>query len=503
MTMTERRLLSFVFAFLMLLPLLLACSKKPGSDKSDTGTPGGSDPSGASSGTDTQAAVGLSSVDSVPKLDFDGESFDILQNSNKNWFYVEDQNGEQLNDIVYERNRTLEERFNVTIEEPTTAKAGAINEIAVLLVSAGDDQYDVISQSMKAGGDTLTMDVLRNMLDLPYIDLDNPWYTQGLEDAIVAGKLLYLTGDYTLSYTAGTVVVYFNKAKWVDYLHNTEDLYQTVRDGKWTLDRLMGYCVDLYNDVNGNGKRDEDDFYGFASDYEASVNAFIYGSNLRRIEIVGKDYEIVPHILDEQMVDMYTKLRYLMATSQGAPSFIIRKNDNDTDNSVFFLSGNALFTSLCVDKMTSPEMVSMEDDFGVLPVPKWNEDQQEYYTNVDIKTADIIGVLKTVQNTELVGAIIEAMSAMSYTYVMPLYCESVLELRAARDPESSEMLRMIMDTRVMDWETLYSGSGGWVSRQRKIVNTANCPEIVSGIVERFNEIQNFYENYMELIWYLE
>ncbi len=498
MTMTERRLLSLILACLMLLPLLAACSEKP-KDPASTGT-GTSDTAAAAPVTEDK---GLASVDSVPELNFDGATFDILQNSAKNWFYVEDQNGEKLNDIVYERNRTLEERFNITIAKPMTPKAGTVHETAVLLATAGDDQYELTSLSLPSCGYSMSKDVFRNVLDLPYIDIDNPWYTQGLEDAVIAGKLLFLTSDYTLSYTAGTVVVYFNKAKWSDYLHSTEDLYQTVRDGKWTLDRLMGYCTDMYNDVNGNGKRDEDDFYGFASDFEACVNAFIYGSCLRRIEIVGKDYEIVPHILDEQMIDMYTKLRYLMATSQGAAAFLKNHSSPGEDNSVFFFTGNALFTSLSVDKMTTPEMVAMEDDFGVLPVPKWNEDQQEYYTNVDVKTADAIGVLKTVQNTYLVGAVIEAMSAMSYTYVVPLYCQSVLELRAARDPESSEMLRMVMDTRVMDWETLYSGSGGWVSRQKKIVSTANCPEIVSGIVERFNEIQNFYEDYIDLLWYLE
>ena len=366
------------------------------------------------------------------------------------------------------------------------------------LVPAGDDQYDMISQSLRRTENTLSKDVFRNVLDLPYVDIENPRNTQGLEDAIIAGKLLFLTGDYTLSYTAGTVVVYFNKTKWIDYLHTTDDLYQTVRDGKWTLDRLMTYAADMYTDVNGNGKRDEDDFYGFAPDYMASVNSFVYGSDLRRIRIVGDDYIIEQDMLNEQLVDLYTKLRYLMTDCVGAA--VIKQY---SDNSGVFFTGNALFTSLSVGKMTSPEMVDMADDFGVLPVPKWDEDQQRYYTNVDNGTADVIGVLKSVQDTEMVGAVIEAMSAMSYTYVMPLYCESVLELRASRDQESSEMLRMIMDTRVMDWETLYAGYDGWVSTQRKFVDTFDCPEIVSGIVQRINTKQNYYDRIIELIWNMQ
>ncbi len=497
--MMLKRILSILCAFLMLLPLLIACSGKPDSGKTGTGAPSGGGTAAAVSGTVTEDK-GLVSVDSVPALDFDGESFDILQYTKNNWFYVEDQNGEQLNDIVYERNRTLEERFNITIGEPNTLDWDDLKDLISTLVPTGDDTYDMVSQSLRRTETTLSKGVFRNVLDLPYIDIDNPWYTQGLEDAVVAGKLLFLTGDYTLSYTAGTVVVYFNKAKWDDYIHTQNDLYQIVRDGKWTLYRMMGYCADLYNDVNGNSKRDEDDFYGFEPYFISCVDAWVYGSNVRRIRIVGHDYEIVQDMLEEPLIDLYTKLRNFMAYSDGSAYGVY---DIDYGGNSLFLSGHALFSSFSVGEMTTPEMVAMEDDFGVLPVPKWNEDQQEYYTNVDNGAADVIGVLKTVKNTELVGAVIEAMSATSYTYVMPLYCNTVLELRAARDPETSEMLRMIMDTRVMDWETLYSGYDGWATRQRKLVNTFNCPELVSGIAERVNAVQKIYENIMEILWYLE
>ena len=495
-----KRVSLLLLAFLMLLPLFAACSEKP-KDPADPDA----EPSGTSAAAETEPMTeekGLAFVDAVPALDFGGETFDILQYTKNNWFYVEDQNGEQLNDIVYERNRTLEERFDIKIVEPNTVGWNDLIDMVSTLVPAGDDQYDMVSQSLRRTENTLSKGVFRNVLDLPYIDIDNPWYTQGLEDAIIAGKLLFLTGDYTLSYTAGTVVMYFNKAKWIDYIHTTDDLYQMVRDGKWTIDRVTEYSADLYNDLNGNSRRDEDDFYGFAANYVACVNAWVYGADMRRIRIVGDDYIIEQDMLNEQLVDLYTKLRYLMTTSQGAVAYFFSER-NDDDNSVFFLSGNALFSSFSVGMMTSSQMVAMEDDFGVLPVPKWSEDQQNYYTNVDNGTADVIGILKTVQNTEMVGAVIEAMSAMSYTYVMPVYCQSVLELRSTRDPESSEMLRMVMDTRVMDWETLYAGYDGWTTRQRKFVNTAECPELVSGIVSRLQEVLNIYDRTIETLLDME
>ena len=487
--MTTKRILSLILACLMLLPLLIACSDKPDSGRTD---PAGSGTASASPVTEPVTEYVFH--DAVPELDFDGEEFDILQTSEKNWLYVEDLNGEKLNDAVYERNREMEERFNITIEEPVTVEWNDFISMATQLVTADDDQYDMASFLLRRVGELMKHDLLRNVLTLPYIDIDNPWYTQGLEDAVLDGKLIFLTCDYTLSYTAATVAMFFNKTKWIDYLHSTEDLYQTVRDGKWTFDRLMEYSCDMYADLNGNGQRDGDDFYGFGSDPYACTNGFFYGANMRRMEIIGNSYstyEIKMDILNEPVIDLYSKLRLIMITSNGA----------NWGTGVFY-SGNALFTSFSVGRITSPEMVDMEDDFGILPVPKWNEDQQEYYTNIDNQSSDVICVLKTVRNTELVGAMIEAMSAASYEQVVPLYCESVLELRGARDPESSEMLRMILDTRVMDWETLY-GSGGWTTRHAKFVTRENCPEIVSGIQERLREVQNIYDNQLDIILNLQ
>ncbi len=496
-----KRFLLLMLAAAMLLPLLAACSDKPSSgtsDKSETSTD-----SGTPSVTEPEETEYVF-PDAVPDLDFDGADFNIIQSSEKNWFYTDDLNGEKLNDAVFERNRNLEERFQIKITEPNTPGWKNLITTVSELVAAGDEQYDMISHFMQRTWNLMSHDVLRNLLTIPYIDIDNPWYTQGLDEAIIDGKLLFLTSDYTLSYTAATVVMYFNKTKWIDYIHSTEDLYQTVRDGKWTLDRVMEYSRDMYTDLNGNSQRDAEDFYGFAPDYYACVNAWVYGADMRRIQIVGKDYEIVQDMQNESLIDLYTKMRELMTISAGAVNkYPGTKPDNVQNYIDVFFSGNALFTSLCVGKMTEPEMVAMEDDFGVLPVPKWSEDQQEYYTNVDNTTADVIGVPKTVKNAELVGAVIEAMSALSYEEVVPLYCQSVLELRGARDPESSEMLRMVMDTRVMDWETLYAGYDGWTTRQRKFVNMQDCPVIVSGIASRIPEVQKIYDETIELILNLQ
>ena len=95
--MTAKHILSFVLACLMLLPLLIACSDKPKDDKS-----GASTGSGETAVTETDTETEFTFPDAVGDLNFDGADFNIIQSSEKNWFYSEDLNGEKLNDAVFE-----------------------------------------------------------------------------------------------------------------------------------------------------------------------------------------------------------------------------------------------------------------------------------------------------------------------------------------------------------------------------------------------------------------
>ena len=83
----------------------------------------------------------------LPDEDYEGYNFRILTRiegwgiyNNEN-LVVEEENGEILNDAIYTRNRTVEERFNINLTQITTTNDIA-NEIKTT-VMAGDDAYDL------------------------------------------------------------------------------------------------------------------------------------------------------------------------------------------------------------------------------------------------------------------------------------------------------------------------------------------------------------------------
>ena len=58
------------------------------------------------------------------------------------------------------------------------------------------------------------------------------------------------------------ITVFFNKQLVEDYALG--DLYALVRDGQWTLDRLISMSEAVAHDLNGDGAMGVEDCYGMA-----------------------------------------------------------------------------------------------------------------------------------------------------------------------------------------------------------------------------------------------
>jgi ABC-type glycerol-3-phosphate transport system substrate-binding protein len=94
------------------------------------------------------------------------------------------------------------------------------------------------------------------------------------------------------------------------------------------------------------------------------------------------------------------------------------------------------------------QLRDMPDDFGVVPFPKFNEEQARYYTRV------IGGFPFVVPGTnarpEIAGALMETMACETRNTVIPAYYESSLQEKFARDLDTAEMLDLMFETKVYD-----------------------------------------------------
>ena len=232
-------------------------------------------------------------------------------------------------------------------------------------------------------------------------------------------------------------------------LRNPDLLYQEVLDGKFTLDRMNTLVAGAYADLNNDGITDLDDRLGMLTHaLAAAVDPFVYGSD---IVFTTRDEEgfIQLQMMSEDAVALAEKLCAFFHQRAVSPK-------SEGKHADIFKKGNVLFMGNC-RLMDSTVLRDMEDDFGYLPFPKYDDEQEEYHSLVhDTALQGCISIAS--QNLDIAGAVLEALNAESYRIVTPAWYESALKLKYARDDVASQMIDLIKDSMTTNFIFAYSFS---------------------------------------------
>ena len=390
----------------------------------------------------------------VPEADYGGTTFDILACGNwgQEWteiyeFHSEELTGEAINDAVYNRNLQVSDKFNVEISEihhmgNANGGTGKGLKFVQQSVQAADNLYDLAlmctydCSTLAAGGYLLDM-----MTEVPYIDLSKSWWDQkAVHDLAIGKKMYYSTGDITMIDNECTFCLLFNKQMIEDY--SLDDPYTLVKDGTWTIDKFVDMASQVSVDTNGDGKYTDVDTYGYCIWWEA-MGGIIAGSGGRYCDLNEKG-EIELTFLNERTVDALT--RFSVLAYDRSLAYSIQHSPDKIED--MFANDQVLFYSryLCIVK----KYRDMDTDFGILPYPKYEEAQQEYYSSVSSYGCSHICVPVSLADLEMTGAVTEYMAAVSKDIVTPAYYEVTIQGKILRDEESLEMLDIILGGRVFD-----------------------------------------------------
>ena len=362
--------------------------------------------------------------------------------------------GEPVNDAVFERNMMVEKRLGVKITS-YEEDSGIVDKVATS-VKAGTAEYDAMTAECYLSLPKTLEGVFANLKSTPYLDLTQPWWSQGLNETISFQDSQYVaTGSMLLSmYRFGFVTV-FNKQIFQDA--NQTMLYEYVENGTWTLDKQIE-LVPLFHRDNGNGEQDTaGDVYGFVSTDYTNIDAYWSAC---QIPIVGKnednEYEMV--FDTERIVSVVDKLIHLYhKTDNGMYSF---HQDSDWPSiRQLFADGYAAMASFRLLELENESMRNMEDEFGVVPIPKFDVAQKEYKTLLHDQFT-IVAIPTTVRDKRLdaVSATLEALSSTGYRVVKPVYYEDTLRTKIAKDPQTAEMMDIIVDGIYIDAGIIYVAS---------------------------------------------
>lgn len=445
-----KKALSIVLLLSLLIMIFISCSpaeSDPNSDNNSTTTT-------VSNGADdpvTEETKIITYLDAnLPDEDFGGYTFTILTTDPGEYAWrmvdVDEISGEPLNDSIYERNEKIESVYNIKID---TAISTAIGTDVPKVVNANDDVYDFVFATVS---NQLTFAQNGYLLDyniMPYIDLDREWWDQSIiRDLTILEQLYMLTGDISPLANVRTYSLVFNKDLCAEL--GLDLPYEYVLNGSWTMDMFAEYAKGVNRDLNGDGVMNYEDQWGYFSQYGNSYMMFTAGGG----RVADLDSNGIPQITmdNEKNIDIIIKALHISNDKEAtlmANPYVSSNGGSWQAASTWFANGGSLLRSSVFEPVPR-DYRSMETDFGILPYPKYTEQQESYYSLAEAGSANVFSIPVTIGDMSRTGLIIEALAAQSVSTVSNAFYDVCLDGKYIRDVESEAMIDLIFDNKVFD-----------------------------------------------------
>jgi len=452
-----KRMLALLLAIVMLMSVAVSCgSKDNAADTTTTAAPVGD---GASSDTTTGEAGETAAPEETRDVVVENynRAFTIYQSGNWGYkdFVAEEVTGEPVNDAVYTMLSTVSEEFGIeitTIDESAKSSGGqgqGYKAVETMHMSGSKD-YDITSIGCYDVCTLAYTGYLTDLAAIDNIDLSKSWYDQKAYDMLnINGRMYYTIGDAMTLDNNCTYCILFNKTVVDQY--QLEDPYQLVRDNKWTYEKFIEMASVLPADLNGDGVRDREDAYGVTVWLDSAVGMLhAAGGAVGKINDEGK-IEIT--LNTERNIDVLGT--WTLANASDLCNYITSDTNESAHKS--FTSNNCLFYTRYIN--AGSWFRDSDLDFGFLPYPKWDEEQEDYCNTMHAYGTSWMCIPSSVTDIEQSGAIMESLSYYGQKLINPAYYEITLEGKTIRDEESAEMLDIIFATRFFDVGFYYQVGG--------------------------------------------
>ena len=371
---------------------------------------------------------------------------------------------EPVNDAFFERAAIIKEKYGIEIIAHYPDEGEDYVQLFRDDMISGLNEYDALAgqivyiTSLAIEGNLVDFNSVGN----GYLHLDQPWWDSKLVNNIsLNGKSYFITGDALVEDDESTWAMYFNK----DLIknRNLEDPYQLVRDDKWNLDKMyeMLQTVELTHGATKSYDPTVGDQWGMvAQSYDFYL--FMQGCGQTLIDNTG-DVPVI-RIDQERNIQVYQKLANIIFDSVNvgvADHFGPWDSGVYTQETQIFANGNALFMPGSIARVSDTIMREAEIHYGILPMPKADELQDEYTTSINVYHYSVFCVPKT--NVEKLDVTCYALEAMAYygkELVTPEYYDRTLTYKRFNDDESGEMLDLIFRNRTYDMGSIFNFNGG-------------------------------------------
>lgn len=441
----KKKITALFLALLMTAPTFVSCSDSGNNgdtdaDKTVTDVAGAEDNTTPEEETDSNVDENGYVKDSLPELDFGGQTVNVLYWSDveNQEFEAEEFTGENVNDAIYQRNLNVEDTLGITYNWIGTAGNGSNIDAYVAKVreayTAGDNAYDILASYSRTIMASVINGFTTNLETAPYLDFEKPWWPDNLLTESTINDHLYLvSGDISTNVLHMMYCVYYNKQLIEDY--QLEDPTELVFENQWTLDKLVSMTTDGYLDLNGNGQKDINDQFGFTI-VNYHNDAFYTGSDLKLVEHdTEKTLIISPDFFGEKAISVIEKLGPWESSND-----VYVGSDYETP----FTEGRSIFT-INRAHYASKALRDSELSYGIVPVPKYDEAQQNFRTVMG-NPVTLYSVSANCQYVDICAAVLECMGSNGYRLTTPAIFENNMKKKYSVDDVNAQMYDIVRES---------------------------------------------------------
>ncbi len=449
-----KRILSVLLALVMLLALA-ACNTNPaGPDDPNNPNKGSEDTTVIHEGDIHTGDANYPVTDYLPNETFDGDDIYVWVDGTNtlNWGIPEDQfiQGDIVHEAVIKRNQAVEDQFDIVLTYDQQYVGGWRNQGSLRQSVLAGDEYDILEGVALYQNKQLLYGIFVDLADNEYIDFSMPWWFQKTNPSLsVLGRQYVASGYFDFPTITRSSVVFYNAPLAMDF--RLGNMYQLVKDGDWTWEKMVEICETVSSDVNQDGIYDTQDRYGASSHYDYWINlpsttGYQYvvedGEGGYKLSGVTEDLlkiseKLYPFIYDNPLYHS----TYDPRIESSWPSGKIAKAKE------MFANGQILFL---FENLSNVQDKTLRDfgAYGILPMPKVLENQETYGTPTSPFCSSICSTTGSLRTSSI---ILEALQMESYNILRPAYITEALSYKYLNDPQAVEMLNFIFAVSTTDW----------------------------------------------------
>ena len=449
------RLLALLVVACMMLSVFCACADdttEEGQDPDDQGQQGNTDNPGDQVEEDIVYTADIPEGYSAGGQDFTVYTFpeEVFVWKDFDWQHVGTLNSDRINDAVFQRSSQVAEELDLNINffcgqsyaDPAEFKNSC---------SSGDGEFAIGNITMLNHIAMVQSGYLMDLNTYGEIDLEAPWWDQNIQsDLSILDKNFALTGDIGTMYKRSIAIIIFNKVMMRNL--GEADPYEYIDTHEWTIEKLVEMAGEVSMDLDSNDKWDENDRYGMIY-FSDVICAMEIGAGVKYAEIIDGVPELT--INSDEAIDVLNLAAELLYDKE-----LSYNNSGFTEENMWrmFMADQALF--YYGELHSAEDMRASESDFGLMPIPLYDEYQEEYHHTVNPNVAAVIVIPITNLDETLTSYALDALGAASKNILTPAYYDINLQGVVSRDEESAVTLDLVISTLAYDPGYQYIAEAG-------------------------------------------